>query len=82
MLNQFYLDFSNSISSDLKQYCEMENVLPEALVYSRKSKPSIKLNLEAAAFHLLQRIAKRLDKIIGRLSADMDHNSRLRRPVS
>lgn len=82
MFNQFHIDFADSKKPALKQYCKMEHVLPEALVCDRKPRKSMKLHLETTAFHLLQHIDRRLDAMIGRLIADMEHSGRVQRPVS
>ena len=82
MFNQFYIDFADSKRPDLMQYCKREHVLPEELVYTGKHRKTMKFHLETAAFHLLQRLDRRLDAMIGRLIADIERNSLVQRHVS
>ncbi len=82
MFNQFFIDFSDTRSSALKQYCKMEHVLPESLVNTRKPRKSMKLHLESAAFHLLRRIDRRMDVMISRLTADLEDCGMVQRPCS
>ena len=79
MFNPFYTRFADSQRSELLQYCKMEHVLPESLVCAGKPKSTLKLQLATTAFHLLQRIEKRLHALIGRLTADLEHNGRVQR---
>ena len=80
MFNQFYIDFVDAKRSALKQYCKMENVIPESLVNTHKTRKSMKLHLETTAFHLLRRIDRRLDVMIGRLSADLERCGMVHKP--
>lgn len=82
MLDQFYTGYADTKSSDLMQYCRLENVLPASLVCPAKPRKTMKLQLEKTAFHLLQRIAKMLNAMISRLTVDIEHNSMVQRHVS
>jgi len=82
MLDRFYTGFADTQHSELMQYCKLENVLPAALSSESKSKNTIMLQLEKTAFHLLQRFDRRLNALISRLTADLEHNSRAQRYLS
>jgi len=57
MFSQFYIDFADTKKTALMQYCKMENVLPESLVNTHKTRKSIKLHLETAALATASRKA-------------------------
>ena len=82
MFNQFYIDFTVTKRTALQQYCKMENVMPESLVNTHKTRKSMKLHLVTTAFHLLRRIDRRLDVMIDRLTADMERCGMVQRPCS
>jgi len=82
MFNQYYIDFADAKRTALKQYCKMENVLPESLVNTHKTSKSLKLYLETAAYKMLRRIDRRLDVMIDRLTADLEHNGMIRERLS
>ena len=75
MLDQYYTGFAVTHTAAMKQYCNMENISPLDLVRASRPKPTIKLRLRTAAYHLLQRIDKWLNVMISRLSAEMDHSA-------
>jgi hypothetical protein len=81
MLDRFVIDLTDAHRRELIQYCKMENVLLSSLVCAGKPKVTIELRLKTAVCHLLQRIDKWLNTMIGRLTADMEHCSRLQRRV-
>jgi hypothetical protein len=82
MLDRFYTGFADAPQPELMQYCRMENVIPEALLNTDKPKNAMKLQLESAAYHLLQRINKWLNAMICRLTADLEHNGLVQRHLS
>jgi len=82
MLDQFYTGFTDIKRTALMQYCEMENVVPAVLAYTNKPKKTMKFQLETTAFHLLQRIDKRLNAMISRLISDMEHNVKVQGHLS
>lgn len=82
MLDQFYTGFADTKITDLMRYCKMEHVLPADLARAGKSQKSLKLRLETAVFHLLQRIDKKIDLLISRLTVVIEHHSMVQRHVS
>lgn len=82
MLDQFYTGYTDTKITDLMRYCKMENVLPADLVCASKPKKSLKLHLETTVFHLLQRIDRKLNALISRLTADIEHNGMVQRHLS
>lgn len=82
MLDQFYTGFADTRSTDLMQYCKMENVLLADLKRAGKPNKSLKLQLETTVFHLLQRVDKKLHDLIRWLTADIEHNGMAQRHLS
>jgi hypothetical protein len=73
MLNQYYIPEGNKQSTELRQYCKMENVLPNELKCAAIQRNTIKIRLEKLAFHVLRRVNNGLNTILARLIADLEH---------
>jgi len=82
MLDRFHMDFADTQRATLMQYCKMENITLSALLHDSKPKSKMKIRMEATAFHLLQRIDKRLNAMISRLTTDMEHSGVVQRRLS
>jgi hypothetical protein len=82
MLDQFYTGYADTKKTDLMQYCKLENVLPADLVCASEPRKTMKLQLKTTAFRLLQRIDKKLNALISRLTADLEHNGTVQRHLS
>ena len=74
MSDLFRMNVESTQKTELKKYCKMENVPLAVLLSVDKPKKTIKLRLKSTAFHLLQRIDKRLTVMIDRLSAEVEHS--------
>jgi hypothetical protein len=82
MLDQFRIDIPAMQRAALLQYCKMENISPAAIVRASEARYGWQFRLKATVFHLLQHIDKRLNAMISRLSAEMEHSSLVQRRLS
>jgi hypothetical protein len=74
MLDPFRAYLEDVQSAALKQYCKMENVSPEGLVQAAQPKSAMKLKMKTMAFRVLQSMDKRLNVMMNRLTAEMEHS--------
>ena len=73
------IDYENIKSYDLRQYCKSENVRVSSLVPTNPSKLTIKFRVELTTCHLLQCINNGLNKMIKRLTADIEQHGKVHR---
>lgn len=82
MSDLFRMNVESTQKTELKKYCKMENVPLSVLLSVDKPKRTMKLRLESTAFHFLQMIDKRLNVMIDRLSAEVEHSGMVQRRLS
>jgi hypothetical protein len=80
--SRFTIDFTDTQSNDLKQYCKIENIMLSSLIPDGKPKSTIKLRLQLVACNFLKRIDSWLRIIIDRLISDIERSGRVRRQIS
>lgn len=79
MSELFHIHATSPQRAELMEYCKMENVPLAILLCFNKPENTMKLKLKSIAFHLLQRVDKRLNIMLDRLSADVEHNRMVQR---
>lgn len=77
----YHVDINSPLNAELKEYCKMENVPLAVLLYVDEPRKTLRIRLESTAFHLLQRIDRRLNALIVRLSADVEHSRMVQRQI-
>lgn len=74
MSNRFHVDIDSKCAADLMRFCKMENVPLAVLLCVDKPKKKMRFRLKSMAFHFLRRVDKKLNAMINRLSAEVEHN--------
>jgi hypothetical protein len=74
MLDQFRAYLEDSQSAALMQYCKMENVSLSALIQVGKPKSAMKTRIKVLAYRVLRSVDKRLNAMMRRLTAEMEHS--------
>ena len=75
MSDRFQMHMAASTqNAELIKYCKLENVPLAVLLRVDKPKHAMKLRLKSSVFHLLQRVDRRLNVMIDRLSAEVEHS--------
>ncbi|MHB1455165.1 MAG: hypothetical protein ACYCYM_14600 [Saccharofermentanales bacterium] len=77
----YHVDINSPLNADLMKYCKMENVPLAVLLYVDEPRKTFRIRLESMAFHLLQRIDRRLNALIVRLSTDVEHSRMVQRQL-
>ena len=77
----YHVDINSTQNAELMKYCKAENVALAVLLYVDEPRKTIRIRLKSTSLRLLQRVDKRLNSMIDRLSADAEHNRMVRRQL-
>lgn len=74
MSHRFHVDLDSTHGADLMRYCKMENLPIAILLCVDKPKKRRRFRLKSLVYYFLQRVDRRLNVTIERLSADVEHS--------
>ncbi len=81
----YHVDINSTQNAELMRYCKMENVPLAVLLHvdepRNATKFRLRIRLKSMVLHLLKRVDKRLNAMIGRLSADTEYKRMIRRQL-
>ncbi len=77
----YHVDINDPQNAELLKYCKNENVPISVLLYVDEPRNTMKIRMKSMVFHMLQRIDKRLNAMIARLSIDVERSRMVRRQL-
>ena len=75
------VDPDSTRGRELARYCKSENVPLAVLLYVDDPRPTIRTRMKSVVCHLLQRVDRRINAMIARLSPDVEHSRIMRRQL-
>ena len=77
----YHVDINSTQNAELMRYCKMENVPLEVLLHVDEPVDTLRLRLKSTVLRFLQSFNRKIDAMIGRISADVEHNRMVQRQL-